>query len=528
MISLLTSGFKGGCRRVLFLSMDRLAVYHWQDNKSLWPFLFDVTAEGKRHFNRYLQESPRITTCLLVDMMQEEYRQDSIPHVPGSDRQAIITRNKQRYFRDTPYFHAEIQGRTKEGRRDDIVLYTALANPDLIKPWVKLLMENRVPIAGIYSLPQVTGSLLDHLPGTPQQRLVISMQSISGLRQTCFLNNKLKMSRLLDLQFGNAEIRAAHIRDETETMLRYMHTMCFLDINKPLEICYLADEPINCELQKLTCNTSLLQHHFIDVGRLASQLGIKKKIAAPFCDQLFVYLLLKQKMPNYYATRDELHLYHRQIAGRIMHAASTGLMCAGLLWGSFNYIDGSYYAQRLVTVTQKAEYFNALNKIARRQLPALEMAPVDLKVLSDVAHNLEQKRVNPFNMLQLISKSMDQFPMIQVEQIIWSSIADNEKTQKNGAKSNGSAPKINGKPRIQVATMHGYIRPFDGDYRGALDMIDAFAIELRNSDQILDVTLLSLPMDIGPAASIEGSSAAVPGEAAFSVRVVLGLPDETK
>ena len=68
MISLLTSGSEAE-RRVLFLSMDRLAVYHWQDSKPAWPFLFDVSDNGLRYFNKYLQETPRITTGLLVDMI---------------------------------------------------------------------------------------------------------------------------------------------------------------------------------------------------------------------------------------------------------------------------------------------------------------------------------------------------------------------------------------------------------------------------------------------------------------------------
>lgn len=92
---------------------------------------------------------------------------------------------------------------------------------------------------------------------------------------------------------------------------------------------------------------------------------------------------------------------------------------------------------------------------------------------------------------------------------------------------NVSVPTTNGNQRYQSATMQGYISPFDGDYRRALQMIDAFAAALRNSGQVLDVSIVSLPLDIGPDASLEGSSVVVPTEAKFSVRIILGLPDET-
>jgi hypothetical protein len=510
--------------------MDRMAVYHRQGGKSVRPFLFDVAGNGLRHFARYLQETPRMTTCLLVDVVQEEYRQDVIPHVSASDRHAILTRKKQQYFRDTPYCHAEIQGRAAEGRRDDIVLYTALTAPDLVRPWIKLLMEHRVPLAGICSLSRLTGWLLDRLPGASQQRLVVSLQSISGLRETCFLNDKLKMSRLVDLPFGNAAIRAAHIRTETEVMLRYLNTMCTLDAGKPLAICYLADASIIQELRELTENTALIQHHFVDVAGLAQQLGLQEKIAAPFCDQLLVHLLLERKIPNYYATRDELRYYHRRNAGRVMHAASAGLMFTGLCWGGMNYIDVADYSRRITSLTGKAEYFSSINRIARSRLPVTGIAPADLKMLGAMAHDLERQKATPFDMLQLISKSMEQFPLIQVEQIIWSTTADPVSAgveREVGKHTNIPVQAGTGDQRYQTATMDGYISPFHGDYRGALEMIDAFRTELENATQVRDVGVLSLPLDTGPAASLEGNSNAAPGVARFSLKIVMESPDET-
>ena len=522
-----------GCesdRRLLYLGMDRLAVYHRCGGKHARPFLIDVAGNGLQHFNRYLQETPRITTCLLVDVIQEEYRQDVIPHVSASDRRAIIARKKQQYFRDTPYFHAEIQGRAAEGRRDDIVLYTVLTGPDLIRPWVRLLMEHRTPLAGICSLPQLTGWLLDLLPGTPQQRLVVSLQSISGLRQTCFLNDKLKMSRLIDLPFGNAAFRATHIRTETEIMLRYLHTMCTLDSAKPLSICYLADGPIIQELREQTDNTALVQHHFVDVAGLASLIGLQEKIAAPFSDQLLVHLLFERKIPNYYATCDELRYYHRRNSGRVMHAASAGLIFTGLCWGGMNYIDGVDYSRRITSIAEKAEYFSSMNRIARSRLPVTEIAPIDLRTLGDMAHNLERQRVTPFDALQLISKSMEQFPLIQVERIVWSAASDPEAPgleQESGEHTNVSIQTNNDGPDYQTATMHGYISPFHGDYRGALDMIDAFRVALGNTRQVRGVSLLSLPLDTGPEASLEGNSIATPGVARFSLRIIMETPDDT-
>jgi hypothetical protein len=317
-------------------------------------------------------------------------------------------------------------------------------------------------------------------------------------------------------------------------MLRYLNTMCTLDSGKPLAICYLADTSIIQELREQTENTALVQHHFVDVVGLASQLGLQEKIAAPFCDQLLVHLLLERKIPNYYATRDELRYYHRRNAGRVIHAASAGLMFTGLCWGGMNYIDGADYSRQITSLAGKAEYFSSMNRIARSSLPVTGIAPTDMRTLGAMAHDLELQKATPFNMLQLISKSMEQFPLIQVEQIIWSTTTDPaadpvsaEVEREAGEHTNIPVLAGTGDQRYQTATVHGYISPFHGDYRGALDMIDAFRAELENTAQARAVGVLSLPLDTGPAASLEGSSSATPGVARFVLKIVMELPDET-
>jgi len=535
MISLRTLKSETGCRRVLFLSMDRLAVYHCPEQKSVWPFLFDTTEAGMRHFDRYLRETPPVTTFLLVDVVQEEYRQDVIPHVSGPDQRALITRKRQQFFRDTPYFHTEIQGREEKNRRDDIVLFTALTNPILVQPWVKLLMENRVPLAGICSLPQLTGLLLDHLPGNPQQKLVVSLQSISGLRQTFFRNNKLQMSRLVDLPLCRTAYCIERINEEVKVMLRYLNSMHQLDDNKPLAICYLTGAPVLHDLQISMSDNPGFHHHFIDVGDLAVLLGLYDKIATPFCDQLLVYLLLTRKLPNYYASREELRDYRRRKAGLLMHSAATGMICTTLLWGAFNYINGSAYSYRISAAAQKEEYFELLNRIARKKLPALQVAPLDLKVLSDISHELQQQRAGPLEMLQVISKVMNRFPMVQLEQISWSANATmvvNDTDTDTGARQSGATSAvtrsgINSAQHYQEATLYGSVHEFEGDYRKVLDMIGSFSEALENTEQVHDVTILDLPLDVGPATSLEGSSVTVPGDARFSIRVVMELHIET-
>lgn len=120
--------------------------------------MFGTDESGRRNFARYLQQTPDYPIYVLVDIMEEEFRTDTIPHVFGSDRKALIKRRQSRLFKETVYFHTQIQGREEQGRRDSKVLFMALSNQEIIRPWLEILEQHKVPLAGMSSLPLVTES----------------------------------------------------------------------------------------------------------------------------------------------------------------------------------------------------------------------------------------------------------------------------------------------------------------------------------------------------------------------------------
>ena len=103
MISSLTSKFRYFDRRALFISAHKAAVYHWDKGSISSSYLFDTNEEGRDHFERYLKQTPRTPFYILIDVFEEEYRRETIPHVFGPDRQALIGRKTDRLFRDTPW-----------------------------------------------------------------------------------------------------------------------------------------------------------------------------------------------------------------------------------------------------------------------------------------------------------------------------------------------------------------------------------------------------------------------------------------
>ena len=112
---------------------------------------FAVAGAGATAFERYLAGMADVPTHLFTDLAEEDFRLDTIPHVGTGDREAILARKLAQIFRNTPYRHALLQGRETEGRRDDRVIYTAITNGEVLRPWLEIIERLKVPLAGIHS-----------------------------------------------------------------------------------------------------------------------------------------------------------------------------------------------------------------------------------------------------------------------------------------------------------------------------------------------------------------------------------------
>ena len=149
----LKSSFNFGARRSLLIAASKAVLYQCRDGQIDVAYEFSADEDGRENFLRCLVETNPDPIYILVDIVEEEYRQDIIPHVFGSDRKSVLERKFARLFRGAKYSHALNQGRETEGRKDDKVLLTAITRPDVVVRWVEVITGQKVPIAGIYSLP---------------------------------------------------------------------------------------------------------------------------------------------------------------------------------------------------------------------------------------------------------------------------------------------------------------------------------------------------------------------------------------
>ncbi len=530
MISSLRSIFDGLARRVFYADGQDLSVYECQRGVIRESFVFKGDDTGRRALADYLRKTMNVTSYLLVDVVEEEYRRDTLPHVFGQDRRNLIRHRTERAFRDTPYRYAQLQGRVTEGRRDDKVLFSALTNPLLLQAWLDLMLQHKVPLAGIYSLPLLSTSLLPHLHVVSEHSLVVSLQGAGRLRQSLFQDGYLKLSRLAQISTDPGE-EAKDTLEEVEKLHRYLASLRLLPRSGTLDVYLIGHGPMLAALEGESTNTGSIRYHPVDTTDLAQDLGMGEDFSSPYAEGLFVQLMLRGRPAEHYGTPDQTQYFNMRRLRFAMVAAGVVLLAGSTLWAGLQLAEGVLYRERALVGQQQAKYYAQRYEEAKAAMPATPAEPVELKAAVDIARLMEENRATPLRVMTVLGKVLKDYPGLYVNEFQWHVTDDAELQPKDSGFGTAGLPGNTGLPGgggasgavYESSLVYGYVSSFDGDFRKALELVERFAADLSSREGVHAVKIISSPLNVSSSESLRGVVGARPGSdrAPFAIRVVL-------
>ena len=488
-------------KRLFYFTGYRLTVMHWEDNKLIGSSSFEPTDAGLADFRHYLEQTENITSRFLVDVIEEDFRNETVPHVNAKDRQAVISRLIDRHYRSSHnYSYSEIVGREKTGRKDDKVLLGAMTNPQLIQPWMTILDECEVPLSGILTLPLLSKKILKTIEATNGAVLLVSQQVNSNVRQTLFRDGKLVASRqsIVNQDINDISNIGDLAAPEVERTIEFLRAQGHIDKNEVLDLHIIGGDEQLLSLEESFKVTEVRKVSIHRISEIKDKLAITG-ISEQFSDGLFAYLCISPKiLPGHYGSKEIFKRHHNKLAVMFLYAASLFIMIVGVLMTQSN-ISSAWEFEKSIGLLKKEEinykalYSNKFKKFEEVfQNAGVMNAAVDLA--DRIKNNSE---TSPLDFLVSISNTLSKVTpkLVSIDKIEWKAMNVDEKNRQ----SNRASKKINfttKEPIKHNALLVGRINVSESSYRESIDQIQSIIDTLKSNPRVESVTVLSMPVDL--------------------------------
>jgi hypothetical protein len=470
---------------LLLLSTNHLHAQHMVAGNIADQREFSDSADGRADFADFLR-TLHCPTYLLTDLIEEDFRLETIPHLIGKSHRALLQRKFDQFYRGTPFQQATLLQRQKTGRRDEVMLFSALTNPNLITPWVDILLEHKIPLAGIYSVPQISAPLVQDNPSN--HLLLITWNKFAGLRETYFSSHRLHISRLTPTSNGLTFQDA--VVGELGRTYQYLKSLSLLPAGQVLDVRIVGHSSDLIQLQTRLPRSADMRYDFIDLATLAKNLGIATQIHDSDANQIFLRQLAVHQPKSQYGNAAHTHYFSLWQLRRILFWASCALVAGSLLWAlQAMFLQDT--PDQVAVDAIKQQILGVQNETRRilQSLPKTDVPAADIKSAVTTLRTLHQRSSPPQQFLMPLSQVMNRYPKIQLDELAWQSSATEPVADHTAAEFSA-----------QVMTFKGHLDDTSTNYRLALDYLDQFqhALEKQN----YQVTVLTRPFDVSPQGSL--------------------------
>jgi len=532
-------------KRIFYFSGHRMTVFHWNRKTLAGACSFEPNEEGYEKFKQYLESSEKISTCMLLDVIEEDFRKDVIPHVYGKDREAVISRLLDRHYRSSmQYTYSEIQGRQKHGRKDNEVLLAAITNPELVRSWVRIIEACDVPLSGILSLPLISKAVLPIIAAKKGYVLLVSQQVNSNLRQTFFKDGKVVSSRqsVINQDAGNISNIGIHARPEIERTITFIRNQYQLDHSDVVDVHILGSDAQIDSLESTFLSDLSNNYHVHRINDIQHKLGIKG-LPDRFADGLFSWVALNRSgMKSHYGRKEEFVRFYYTLASNALYAFSVIAILVSSIMIESNISDGISYKESTSLLQQRT---NEFRRVYSEKYQAYEELFSNAKLMDMAVGMVDQieknSQVTPLDFMLALSKlvSKPEIGRIYIDKIEWSTMQlDKNKprySDKNPDNVQYLPTNATSSSEVQhVAVVTGRIPVTYNNYRDAVNRINNIITTLSSGDRVENVSAINLPVEVRPEKKFASESRSISVDekdkqrnksGQFSLKVVMKAPE---
>jgi hypothetical protein len=518
---------------VLYFTATGHALYRWAGRGLEQEATFAPNGEGLEDFRAHMQGRRGALVYVLADLAGEDFHEDQIPYLRGSDRQAVVDRRLAQRYRDTRLAAALSLGYATGERRTERLLLASFTNTQQFTEWLEVLAASGARLSGVYSVPLLAPALAARL-GVRGGRAFIVTANSTGLRQCYVEDGRLRFSRLERIAEMAPEALAAFVRAEMLRLAQYLTTLRALPRDgPPVQVIVVAPASQRANFELTLVSDARLAFHTVVMEEAARKVGIKGIAADAPGEELFLHLAVKSPPKDQFARVEDRRSFFIWRLQRWIIAGGAAAFGACVLLAAAQWIDLFSMSNQVSAQLHDARADTQQYERITASFPVTQTTTDNLKATVVEFTKIAAQSASPEPAMAYLSQVMDKFPQVELESIVWrtgkAAEAGGTPEAVAAAKAaaaqpaNGSAATGGMMQILEVAGRVNAIRR--SDYRAITGQVQRFAEALR-TDPAWRILRTQLPFDVTPEGTLSGDIGA--GEGTEAPKFVITIGRELK
>jgi len=493
-------------KRIFYFSGYRLTVFQWHKEKLVARYAFNPGEQGVEKFKAYLLATDNIPTRILVDLIEEDFKKETVPHVGHADRKSIVSRLVERHYRKSKdYTYSTVLDRQSHGRKDDILLYSVLSNPDILEQWLEPIRETQTAISGIWSLPHLSYRLFNRLDIKSSNAILVSQQVPSNIRQSFFKDGQFQTSRSAVVNLDEASI-GEYIATEVDQTIRFLSNQRQVGFDEKIDIFILCRSSDLRDIKEHCSSTNLFNYHFNTIESVNSLFSCDTN-NADYCSDMYSYICACEKLPvGHYGNRSLFSYFYQHQASNALYALSALLLIFSFIFSFSLFSQIRNLATETESLQQKTQQINIqyTDRLSHLEKKLLETKMMKSSVL--FSERVEStKIISPQNFMVDVSKILmhPDIDNAKITSIKWH-LTQSSKPPSTSVNLKSQLIDYANKQSIQqFANINGYIRLSQSSLRKSVQTSNAITSAFKKNKQTILIDVNKVPVDVRPQSSIE-------------------------
>ena len=408
-------------KRIALIDADGLSIFVMHKGQLQHDAKFSDEDFGHDNFREYLLEQPITPITLLVDSVAEDFLVESLPHVSYYDRAGFLNRKSEGHFRGLEYRSSSIVGREESGRKNDKVLFSALTKNQIIEPWIRVLLQEEIPIQGITTPAFALSKVVEHYNLLSKRAALVVNWEKTGIRQTFIANKRMMFSRLSQIyDYDDPGDLATEIIDTCVQTKDYIERIGLLKFDQSLDLHIITPQLSEEHFtdSKNAATFFVVRHHRpADLLPEDSYHGSEEsKTAVLLCLELGVR---SGQLSNRYAPSAVRRFYDLGQVRRIIWATAFASLLISSGISLPLVLDALQSRSRIAELETELQPMRLQYDALTAEFPETPI-PTEAMELAVRNYQLIQSQLqNPVDLMQQVSAIVARFPTVQLSTLRW-------------------------------------------------------------------------------------------------------------